>query len=286
MTSAAPSPPPGGTRAFLQSHAPSLVPSERRVVQVCIDAPELVSGMSVVDLARRAEVSPATVVRACQRMGLDGYQSLRELLIRDQAIQGMSGSGATPQHPLERIFASAAERIHGALGALDVTAFDAAADRIRTCNRLLVVGNGASLAPAQSVALRFLGSGKVCECPVDIVSQHIAAKLLRPDDVCLAVSDSGMNIFTLRSVRLAAENGATVIAVTSYGGSEIARKADHVLVAGADFHSSNDSTITGNIVQMLLLSALHAAALEAAPGAIAARAAMLDEVRTMAAPTS
>lgn len=277
------SPPIGGTRALLQSQVPSLVPSERRVAQVCIDEPGRVIGMSVADLAQRAQVSPATVVRACQRMGFGGFQRLRELLIRDQAAPAAVPAGA-PVHPVERIFERAVEGIHGALGALDFGAFDAAAREIRACSRLLVVGNGASLAAAQSVALHFLSSGKVCESPVDIVTQHIAAKLLQPGDVCLAVSDSGMNNFTLRSARLAAERGATVVAITSYGRSELAEVADYALVAGADFHSWNDSTVTGNIVQMLLLSALHAAALGTAPDAIAARAEVLDEVRTMVAP--
>ncbi|RGE19210.1 MurR/RpiR family transcriptional regulator [Leucobacter sp. wl10] len=276
------SPPIGGTRALLQSHAPSLVPSERRVAQVCIDEPDRVVDMSVADLARRAGVSPATVVRACKRMGFAGFQRLRELLIRDQAAPAAAGAaGAAPEHPVERIFERAVAGINGALGALDFDAFDAAALGIRDCSRLLVVGNGASLAAAQSVALRFLTSGKVCESPVDIVTQHIAAKLLRPGDVCLAVSDSGMNHFTLRSARLAAESGAMVIAITSYGRSELAEIADYALVAGAGFHSWNDNTVTGNIVQMLLLSALHAAALGTAPAAIAARAEVFDEVRTM-----
>ena len=278
------SPPLGGTRALLQSQVPSLVPSERRVAQVCIDEPQRVSEMSVADLARRAGVSPATVVRACQRMGFGGFQRLRELLIRDGAAPGAAPRGPARRHPVERTFERAVAGIHGALGALDFAHFDAAAARIRDCSRLLIVGNGASLAAAQSVALHFLSSGRVCESPVDIVTQHIAARLLQPGDVCLAVSDSGMNHFTLRSARLASESGATVVAITSYARSELAELADHPLVAGADFHSWNDSTVTGNIVQMLLLSALHAAALDATPEAIAARAEVLDEVRTMLAP--
>lgn len=279
-------PPLGGTRSLLQSQAPALVPSERRVAQVCIDEPRRVAGMSVAELARHAGVSPATVVRACQRMGFGGFQRLRELLIRDQAAQPSSPEPGDRAHPVERVFERAVAGIHGALGALDFDAFDAAAAGIRDCSRLLIVGNGASLAAAQSIALHFLTSGKVCENPVDIVTQHIAAKLLKPGDVCLAVSDSGMNHFTLRSARLAAESGATVVAITSYGRSELAGIADHALVAGADFHSWNDSSVTGNIVQMLLLSALHAAALGSAPSAIASRAEVADEVRTMVDPAA
>lgn len=280
------SPPLGGTRALLQSQAPSLVPSERRVAQACIDRPERVSEMSVAELAKEAGVSPATVVRACKSMGFSGYQHLRELLIRDRSLRTPAAPPPDDRHPLEQIFGRAVEGIHGALGALDRAAFDLAAERIRDSRRLLVVGNGASLAAAQSVALRFLGSGKVCENPLDIVTQHIAAKLLKPGDVCLAVSDSGMNSFTLRAAHLARQNGATVVAVTSYARSELAAVADHALVAGADFHAWNDSTIIANIVQMLMLSALHAAAIAERPDAIAARAEVMDEVRVMRAPSS
>ncbi|UOQ56639.1 MurR/RpiR family transcriptional regulator [Leucobacter allii] len=277
------SPPLGGTRAMLQSLVPSLVPSERRVAQACIDDPRFVAAASVAELAARAGVSPATVVRACQRMGFGGFQRLRELLIRDQAMPQDGPVPAAFEHPLEGVFSRAIEGIRGALGALDLAAFDAAAGRIRECGRLLVVGNGASLAAAQSVGLHFLTSGKVCESPVDIISQHISAKLLKPGDVCLAVSDSGMNNFTLRSAVLAKEAGAVVVAITSYGKSELAELSDYPLVAGADFHRWNDSTVTGNIVQMLLLSALHAAALGTLPTAIAARAEVYDEVRMMVA---
>ncbi len=274
-------PPVGGTRALLQSLVPSLVPSERRVVQACIDEPDRVASMSVAELASRAGVSPATVVRACQRLGFEGYQQLKELLIRDAAVADETGSPAQHRHPVERVFERAIAGIQGALGALDLEAFDGAAREIRESSRLLIVGNGASLAAAQSIGLHFLTSGKVCENPVDIISQHVAAKLLKPGDVCLAVSDSGMNNFTLRSAQLAAEAGATVVAITSYAKSELAEIARFPLVAGADFHRWNDETVTGNIVQMLLLSALHSAALGDAPGAMAARAEVYDEVLTM-----
>ena len=240
--------------------------------------------MSVAEFGARAGVSPATVVRACKRMGFGGFQRMREFLIRDQAVSSAVPTISENRHLVDVIFGRAVARIHGALGALDLHAFDAAAERIRDASRLLIVGNGASLPPAQSVALHFLVSGKACENPVDIVTQHISAKLLGPGDVCLAVSDSGMNSFTLRSARLARENGATVVAITSYGKSELATIADFALVAGAEFHSANDSEISGNIVQMLLLSALQVASLGGGEDRSTVRTEVLDEVRMMVDP--
>jgi DNA-binding MurR/RpiR family transcriptional regulator len=197
------------------------------------------------------------------------------------APEEIPGAAGSTEHLVNGLFTRAASEIRSALGALDYEAFDDAAAAIRSCRRLLVVGNGASLPPAQSIALRFTSTGRMCEAPADIVSQHVAAKLLTPDDVCLAVSDSGMNTFTLRSVRLASEQGAVVVGITSYAKSALAELSTHALVAGAEFHSWNDETVIGNIVQMLLLSALHSAATSGLPEAEAAKAEVLREVLTM-----
>ena len=296
------SPPIGGTRALLLSHVPGLVPSERRVIQLCIDDPSEVAGLSVADIARRTGTSPATVVRACKRVGFEGFQQLRALLLRDLGAQqgaqhGGSGVGlgempgaeaaetdsvnGAPMHPVERVFQRAGEGVLGSLGSLDLEAFDAACRAIRTGSRLLLVGNGASLPPAQMASLHFLTAGRVCEAPVDVVTQHISATLLRPGDVCLAVSDSGMNQFTVRAARLAVEGGATVIAITSYAKSELAQVAAHALVVGAEFHAWNDGTLVGNIAQMLLLSALLRGAMSDDGETVQVHADVIDEVRSI-----
>ncbi|WP_225735933.1 SIS domain-containing protein [Gulosibacter chungangensis] len=103
--------------------------------------------------------------------------------------------------------------------------------------------------------------------------------MLRPGDVCLAVSDSGTNQFTMRSVRNALQAGATVIGLTSYGRSELVNTADYALIAGAEFHTWKEYGITADIVQMLLLSALNTAALAVDPATELVREDALEEVR-------
>lgn len=284
-------PPLGGTRAHIKSIFPALAPSEQRVAQLCLDSPATVARMSVADLVAQTGTSPATIVRSCKRLGFDGFQHLRQLLLRDlgaaardsmkQEDSGAVGEPGSSEHLVSGIFARAANDIRSALGTLDYAAFDAAVAAIRSAGRLLVVANGASLAPAKSLALRLLTADIACEAPSDIVSQHIAAKLLTCGDVCIAVSDSGMNTFTLGGARIAAEQGATVVGITSYAKSDLAATATHTLVAGAEFHSWNDPLPIGNIVQMLLLSALQAAVTTDSPDVERARSAVFKEVLHM-----
>lgn len=281
-------PPLGGSRAHILSVLPSLVPSEQRVAQLSLDTPETVALMSVADLAAATGTSPATVVRACKRLGFSGFQHLRQILLRDlgAAARDMATDNDMPstgepgswQDLVSGIFGRAAQEIRGALGSLDFQEFAAAVEAIRSSRRLLVVANGASLPPAQALALNFRLTGIICEAPTDVLSQHISAKLLTPEDVCIAISDSGQNSYTLASARMAGEQGAVVIGVTSYGKSELAALSSHILVAGAEFHSWKDPLSMGNIVQLLILISLHAAVTSNSPEVEEARSAVLEEV--------
>jgi DNA-binding MurR/RpiR family transcriptional regulator len=60
--------------------------------------------------------------------------------------------------------------------------------------------------------------------------QVTSAALLSPADVVVAVSHSGATKDILSSVAIAKNNGAKVIAITSYAQSELARSADIALV--------------------------------------------------------
>lgn len=278
MTTPFAEPPVGGTVALIRSILPSLGPGERRVAQECVRAPQEVALLSVGDLAARTATSSATVVRACQNLGFKGFQHLRLLLLRDVgAGQGAGSPTATGAgEPLDTasrvaaLFAAASDELREAHGSLDPEQFELAAGCVARAPRVLVVGNGGSSPAAQMVALRLLTSGRPCEAPVDAVVQQLTARLLAPGDVCLAVSDSGMNAVTLQSVEGALASGATVVGVTGYARSRLARSATHTLVVGAAFHTWDSGAVTGNLAQILLLSALQTAVSERNDAAAAA----------------
>lgn len=262
MSIAKANPPVGGTVSVIRSLLPSLVPSERRVAQECIDFPGEVALLSVADLAVRTGTSATTVIRTCQNLGFKGFQHLRLLLLRDAGSAGHveaagSAEAGDSRHRVELLFDAAARQLREALGALDYERFDAAAAAIAGARRVLIVGNGGSGPAAQMFALRLTTTGRFCEAPYDAVTQQLTARLLTADDVCVAISDSGMNGITLGPVEAAHAAGATIIGVTSYARSRLNDLSTMTLIAGASFHSWGDGAVTGNITQMLLLSALQ-----------------------------
>ncbi|MGF0114695.1 MurR/RpiR family transcriptional regulator [Promicromonospora sp. Marseille-Q5078] len=272
--------PPGGTIDHILATLSSLVPSERRVAQECADHPEDVVEMSGADLAARTGTSPATVSRACQNLGFRGFQHLRILLVSDLAVRARAdeppADGAAGH--LRSYFQGAARMIEGAVTTVDPAAFDAAAQAVAGDGRLLVVATGGSAPAAQAVALRLLMGGRPCEAPPDAVVQELTASVLKPGDVCLAVSESGANSVTMKAVVAAADAGATVVAVTGFAKSPLTAVADVSLVAGARFQAWDRASVGGNLVQMLLLSALQDAVAARMAGSERARAAVQDEL--------
>jgi RpiR family transcriptional regulator, carbohydrate utilization regulator len=282
MTVVSPLPPTGGTIALIRSILPSLIPSEQRVAAEFVAHPEEVALLSVADIAGRTGVSTATVIRACQNLGFKGFQHLRLMLMRDIGSTRQERSAGLDAPESDRwvpaIFDLAAHEIPGSLGALDFRAFDRAATLIAGARRVLVVGNGGSSPSAQAFALRLLTSGRSCEAPLDAITQQLTARLLEEGDVLVGVSDSGENGVTMRAVEAAHSTPATIVGVTGYARSRLGELSDPTIVGGASFSPLSEGAIAGNVVQLLLLSALQTAVARADGHAPGATEAVVDEV--------
>ena len=60
-----------------------LFPAEKKVVEAILKKPQNVVNYNVADLAKKSDVSVATIVRLCHHLGYEGYYQFRLLLSRD-----------------------------------------------------------------------------------------------------------------------------------------------------------------------------------------------------------
>ncbi|WP_051297765.1 MurR/RpiR family transcriptional regulator [Brevibacterium album] len=274
----------GGTLGHIRSILPSLIPSEQRVAAEFVNSPESVLDASTAAMAARAGTSAATVSRTCQNLGFRGYQHLRLLLARemgsrssDQRSQTEAGDRGT----VRSAFDNAAQALAEAYGTVDFDAFDQAVTALSGARRLLIAGTGGSGPVAQGLAVRFLASERVCEAPADAMLQLLAANGLRPGDACLVISESGSNALTLTIARGARDAGAAVVGLTAYARTPLAEVADIALVTGATYGQWKEDRVGSNIVQIVLLGALHTAVMERVQGNTAVSDRMIETVAAM-----
>lgn len=246
----------------LRAAAGALGPSERRVADVVLAMPEAVVEWSTSQLAEAAGAAPATVIRACQSLGFRGFQHLRLELARALPV------GDVEEPTTLQPFADAIEALRHGADAVDAASIEAAIDALVAADRIVLVGNGFSGPPLQDAALRLSTLGRRVEAPIDVLGQQFACQSVRPGDVTLALSYSGANAHTLAACRAASAAGATLVAVTTFAQSPIARLADVVVVTGQADRAHDIDPFLTRLGHLVALHAIHDGVARRSPSAV------------------
>ena len=213
--------------------------------------------LSTAKLAAAAGTSPATVVRTCQSLGYTGLNELRDVLASEAAAEGRPRSD-NPDGALDQTIAAGLEQIESMASLLDRDEFARAVETLADARRVLVVTISDLAALGHYAVFHFALVGRTAEAPGDIITLHTLAKLLQPGDVCLAVGHSGTNSLTIQVVQAAREQGATVIAVTSFARGALADLADIHLAVGTTRPDRLTHTMSRiRVGQMLIIDALQ-----------------------------
>jgi RpiR family carbohydrate utilization transcriptional regulator len=273
-------PGPGGVVARIQSLLPALQPSERRVAEVFLARPGWTIEASSQDVGAAADVSRATVVRACQRLGFTGYPQLRVLLARDLGMdRGLDDAGGPPIGAFREFYRTVADSLDVMTALLDEESVDRAIGVLVAARQILVAGNGLSAPVAAEAAMRLTAVGRPADAPADHLTQQIRARLLGPGDACLIVSGTGSTGTSLRVAEAARAAGAPIVALTSFARSPLAELATVTLVTGMRQTSFTDEiTKSVRVPQTLLINALVQALVARAPDAAADTQSRLLEI--------
>lgn len=211
---------------------PSLQPSERRILEAIADDLGAAVERTAQELADAVGVGRASVIRAAQSLGYEGYPQLRVALAQELALG--SAAVATDDGTLIGALRTEVDRFGARLGhmmsALTEEAVDAFLTALDEADRVLVIANGLSAPLGLDMMLRLNSVGRPAEQLADALAQQISARQLGAGSACLVLSGSGANRATLAGMAAARESGARVLLVTSFARSAAAELADVVLV--------------------------------------------------------
>lgn len=266
-----------------------LSPQLREAARWVIDHPTDVALLSTREQARRAGVTPATMTRLAQRLGLSGYDGVRKLYAdavrqRPDSYRGRAeellarrdseGDAALVQD----IFASLTQHLTGLSSPDAVERFTAAANRIARADRVFCLG----LRSAFSVAYIFhyvrslFGSNSVL---VD-GSGGIGADMLRgigKNDVLLAISVRRYVRQTVDAAKYAKDRHARIVAITDSELSPLVALADDAILVRTEtpsfFHTMSPAFAAVECLAALVAARrgpAALAALEASEGQLAA----------------
>lgn len=238
--------------------------AERKAAAYLLDQPKRVPGLTIAEFASGAGCSEATVVRLLRRLDYDTFQQLRDDFARpDQPPDSLGYEGISrkdgPLNLVEKVFHTAITSLHDTLNVLNTEEFSAVLSRLLHAERIMFCGAGDAATVAEEAHKRFIRIGVHTLFSQEHDIQMMLATQLGPRGVLLAVSHSGRTKSVIDLVKEAQKAGATIIAITNYPTSSLARRADHVLTTAAFVNYRDTEVVASRVVQLCFVESLYIA---------------------------
>jgi RpiR family carbohydrate utilization transcriptional regulator len=168
-------------------------------------------------------VSEPTVLRFAAAIGCDGFRDLRVKLARSLAFaRTTSHSAIASTDDLGEIIGKILDfnlsNIAWVRAHLDADAVGAAVAALSRARRIEFFGLGASGIVALDAQQKFPLFGAPCSAQTDGHQMLMAAAMLRPGDVAVAISNTGTTVEVVRAARVARARGATTIGISGSRG--------------------------------------------------------------------
>lgn len=245
----------------IETLKPNLRRSEQKVADLVLSRPNIITNMSMADMASKAGVSEPTVLRFCKAIGCSGFQDLKMRLIGDLArtipfVHRDVRVEDSAEDLTVNIFERTISTLMRVKNQVDTESVACAIDILAEADRIEFFGSGASGIVAKDAQHKFFGLGTPCNAVVDPHVQCMTAAVLKPGSVVVAISDSGSNPLLIQGVKIARDSGAAILAITR-SGSELAALADVGILAEPPEDSQIQTPMTSRIMHLMLTDVLQ-----------------------------
>jgi len=256
----------------LSSELDELTPEAQKAARYVLENPRDVGVSTVREIADAADVKPNTVVRMARQVGFDGYDDFREpfreairqgqasLPDRARWLQDMQKRGGLGELYADMV-SSTLRNIEDTFSAIDETELSAAAAKIWDSRSVFTLGVGVNHANASNFTY-LARTGMVQFHAIPRAGSTAIDDLAWADqrDVLIAITCRPYRAEVVNAVKVAKEQGMTVIALSDSPASPIIRAADHGFVMSIDTPQFFPSSVPTIALLETLLSFVIAAA--------------------------
>ena len=236
---------------------PELTPAEQRVASLVLEQPRLVLNEPIAGIAKLADVSQPTVIRFCRSLGFLGLADFKlkfaSSLTGSIPVRHSQVRHSDSTHDLSaKVIDNTVSAILKFRDQLDVRAIDRAIELVSRAKRIEFYAMGNARVVALDGQHKFFRFRIPTALYGDSHLFSLAADLLGPGDVVVAISNSGRLPELLSAVDKARAAGADVIAISS-SQSPLARRASVVLAVDHPEDNTSFLSMISRVLQLLLI---------------------------------
>ena len=204
----------------IESALGGMTRAEKKVARVVLDSPYRVLRKSIGSLAAEAGVSEPSVIRFCRVVDCQGFQEFKLKLAQDLATGAHFGgtrvsTDESASDLIAKVIDSGIASLIKVRDSLPAERVQRAVDMLASAERIEFYGLGGSGIVAQDAQHKFFRLGIPVIAYSDPSVHSVAASLLTPGCVIVAVSQSGLTQDIIASAELGLAAGARVIAITA-----------------------------------------------------------------------
>ncbi|MCX7841990.1 MAG: MurR/RpiR family transcriptional regulator [Clostridia bacterium] len=239
----------------------SLKTAEKKAADLLLDRPEFFSQATIVEAAEAAGCSEATFVRLARKLGYSGYPELKTSLGKGR--EGKTTAlyeGITEEDSydsvINKVFKTSIQALEDTLNVIDKNEYKKAVEAISNSGKIVLCGVGDAANVAFSGFQKFIRAGACVYASADPDIQLITVSHLNKGDVVIAISHSGRTKSVVDVVKYSRVTGATVISITNYPISPLAKNSDIVLLTAAFTEHVKGEVMSKRVAELCLLESL------------------------------
>ena len=238
----------------------SLRKSEAKVANYVLANANDVIKMRIVDLASKSEVSEPTVIRFCKAIGFDGFQSFKLQLAQQLGLGSVFTQFAVEDNDtvadlINKVFDTTVGSLITAREEINSEVLEQAITTISNARRVEFYGFGASGSVAADAQHKFFRLQLSSAAYTDPHIQRMSAISLSPEDVVVAISQSGETQALLQSVALAREAGANVIGLAPHNTS-LSRVCNLAIYVNMEEDLKSFTPVSSRIAHLVVIDVL------------------------------
>lgn len=240
----------------------SLKSAERRFVDYILADPDGVPGTTIIDLAGKAGCSEATIVRLSKKLGFKGFPELKEAF-GTQDDEGRQfdyediRSTDNSMTVVSKVFNATHNALHDTFKLMDREEYDRAVDALISAPKIIFCGLGDAGVVATEAYYRFTRIGEHCSVSEDPDLQLIQAAHMKKGDVMVVISHTGRSRTILDAVKQARKREATIVLITNFPVSPLAKHADIILRTAVFSKQFTNEVISKRVTELCIIESLY-----------------------------
>ncbi|WP_370223913.1 MurR/RpiR family transcriptional regulator [Cytobacillus sp.] len=233
--------------------------SESDLAKYIIENPDEISQLSISQIAKKIHISPATITRFCQKISFSGFNEFKHELKRyiDLRNKPTISSDIKEIDYFSNLYQNHLEIIETTFRKMTYLDIQQAVSLLTDAKKVHVYGIGNSGIAAQEFKWKFFRIGIQVESITDPHQAVMDAALSSGGSLVLGISVSGKTKEVIDAVKIAKQQGASVLAITSDKTSELSQLADLSLLVMSKSSMHMGQNISPTLPLFLLFDLLY-----------------------------